>query len=90
MNYSKGEYLPGSVLGKYRCRVQDGVKCNFECVYCPAVLDGYNATVRLTILGRVIWLIIARQHTMRIALPCRCSLYDAVEGTSSPVSDPIK
>ena len=60
MNYPKGEYLPVSVLGKYRCRAQDGFKYNLESDYCPAAYDGYNATGRLTILGCILNLIAAR------------------------------
>ena len=69
MNYPKGEYLPVSVLGKYRCRAQDGFKYNLESVHCPLALYGYNAAVYLTILGSIIWLIIARQLISEIVLP---------------------
>lgn len=35
MNYPKGEYLPVSVLGKYRCRALDYLGMHSELNCCP-------------------------------------------------------
>ena len=66
MNYPKGEYLPVSVLGKYRCCALDYLRMHSELNCCPlARVENITAVHRMasnvTLSGFA-----ARQHIRKI------------------------